>query len=272
MVWHCIKESAHFHPDIYLGFASSACAITSFIFRKPCVLMDDTEHNAMNHKLYLPFCSMVLTPYYFQKTLGKKQQYFKAYVEQLYLYSEYFMPHGEVLERLDLKPREYVLVRYIAYDAHHDFVAHPLSEEKKKKIVKELSKKYKVLVSLEKDADDPFYEPYKIKIRPEEMHDIEAQAKFMITEGATMASEAFVMGVPYLYMNPLKVGNVNEQVQRCPSFAFQSVNENEINKIIKKMEMLSMDNAKQKVYIESRTVNPTQYLIETINRFVNRHD
>ena len=60
MVIWCIRKSLIFHPDLYVGFGSSACAITSFLFNKPCVLMDDTEHNAMNHKLYLPCCSVVI--------------------------------------------------------------------------------------------------------------------------------------------------------------------------------------------------------------------
>ncbi len=67
MTFWCIGKSLSFHPDIYLGFASSACAITGWLFRKPCVLMDDTEHNVMNHKIYKNLCSCVLTPFYFQK-------------------------------------------------------------------------------------------------------------------------------------------------------------------------------------------------------------
>ena len=51
---YCIWNSIKFRPDMYMGFASSSCAITSRLFMKPCVLMDDTEHNVMNHKLYLP--------------------------------------------------------------------------------------------------------------------------------------------------------------------------------------------------------------------------
>lgn len=34
MTFWCIGKSLSFHPDIYLGFASSACAITGWLFRK----------------------------------------------------------------------------------------------------------------------------------------------------------------------------------------------------------------------------------------------
>ena len=38
------------------------------------------------------------------------------------------------------------------------------------------------------------------------LNKIGAHAKFVVTEGITMASESFVMGVPYLLINPLKCG------------------------------------------------------------------
>lgn len=69
MTWWCIKESWIFKPDMYIGFASSSCAITSRLFCRPCILIDDTEHNAMNHRIYMPCCSAVLTPFYFKKDL-----------------------------------------------------------------------------------------------------------------------------------------------------------------------------------------------------------
>ena len=100
MILWCIRKSLTFHPDIYMGFGSSANAITSWLFRKPSILIDDTEHNAMNHKLYMPFCSAVLTPFYFKKNLGneKKQIRFHAYVEQLYLHSAYYSNNTSILE------------------------------------------------------------------------------------------------------------------------------------------------------------------------------
>lgn len=69
MTCWCIRKSISFRPDIYVGFASSACAITGWFFRKPSVLMDDTEHNTMNHRIYMPLCSAVLTPFCFNTNL-----------------------------------------------------------------------------------------------------------------------------------------------------------------------------------------------------------
>lgn len=268
VVW-CIRKSFKFRPDLYVGFASSACAITSRLFNRPCILMDDTEHNTMNHKIYLPFCSSVLTPFYFKKDLGKKEKQisFNAYVEQLYLHSSQYKKGYSVLDELGIKPKKYVIVRYIAYDAHHDLKAHPLSDESKKSIVKEISKRYRVLVSLEKGVDDTFYDDFLLNISPEKMHDLEANAKFMVTEGATMASESFVHGVPFLYINPLKCGNIDYECENFPHRCFQTTNNDEAMKIIQQLMTIEVDEDAEKKKVEEQTINPTAYLTWFVEHF-----
>lgn len=260
-VWKkSIKES----PDVYLGFGSSACAICAFLFRKPCIIIDDTEHNKLNHKLYKRFCSKILTPFYFEKSFGEKQSYFDSYVEQFYLRSIYYSSNDAVLSELGLDTNKYILVRYIAYDAQHDRKVHPFSEEMKKKIVIELSKYYRVLVSCEKAITDEFYTPYSFIAPPEKMHDLIANARFMVSEGATMACEAGILGTPYLYINPLRVGNINRQSSTY-SHAFQCTDERTILQIIKEQLSIVWTEKERKIaqaMIERSTIDPTQMLVE----------
>ena len=265
----CIRKSFSFHPDMYVGFGSSCCAITSWLFRKPSILMDDTNHNVMNHKLYMPTCSAVLTPFYFGKDLGNKEKQitFNAYVEQLYLHSSYFNKNEHVLEELNVRPKEYVIIRYIAYDAHHDLNAHPLSSEIKKKIVNEVAKRYRVFVSLEKGVNDPFYDDYILKISPEKMHDLEANAKFMVTEGATMASEAFVLGTPYIYINPLNCCNIDYQCSNYSNRCFQTTNDDEALQFIHQLMDLQIDCDAEREKVEKQTINPTAYFESFVEHF-----
>ena len=269
MILWCIRKSFAFHPDMYMGFASSACAITAWMFRKPSILIDDTEHNSMTHKLYMPVCSKVLTPFYFKKDLGNKdkQVRFNAYVEQLYLHSAYFKSSTQVLEELGVKPKEYVIVRYVAYDAHHDLKVHPISEETKRNIVKEISKRYRVFVSLEKSVKDTFYDDYVLKISPEKMHDLEANAKFMVAEGATMASEAFLLGVPYLYLNPLMVGYIDYQCTNYPNRCFKTTNGDEAMKIVSQLMDIKIDGEAERKKVEEQTINPTEYLVKFVEDY-----
>lgn len=267
MIGYCIKASLKFKPDIYLGFGSSACAITSFLFRKPCILIDDTEHNAMNHRLYKPFCSVVLTPFYFKKNLGKKQLRFNAYVEQLYLHSRYFSPNTEVLSELGLKPGEYALIRYITYDAHHDLATQPLPEDYKKTVAISLSKKLRVVLSHENKNCDKDYLPFMLKFSPEKIHDVEAGTKFVISEGATMASEAFVLGVPYVYINPLRVGNVDYQTENYPQRAQQGFTPNDVDNAIERIAQSAIDSDTARRNLEQHTIDPTAMLVWFVEKY-----
>ena len=53
-----------------------------------------------------------------------------------------------------------------------------------------------------------------VSVPPHEMHHLLAFASLYIGEGATMASEAAVLGTPALYVNPLDLGYMAEQEER----------------------------------------------------------
>lgn len=264
-----VMQSFKEKPDLYIGFASTGCAITSFLFRKKAILFDDTEHNNLNHILYKPFCSVLFTPFYFEKEMGRKQNYFNAYMEQLYLHSAHYKNDLGVLSDLGLKPYNYVLIRYIAYDAAHDRNVKPLSDEVKKQIVTNLSKRCRVVVSCENDAYDEFYEQYRVLISPDKMHHLIANAKLLISEGTTMACEAGVLGTPYIYINPLQAGNINCQVSKYP-YAISSTDKQNIMKEIERMLSLDWkheDRETMKRELEAETINPTRMLVEYVTNF-----
>lgn len=256
-----IKESLRFKPDLYLGFASSACAITAWLFGKPSVLIDDTEHNSMNHRLYKPFCSSVLTPFYFEKDLGPKQIKFQAFVEQLYLHSKYFKRDTGVIEKLGLVPQEYAIVRYISYDAHHDLNVNPMPEMQKQEFVEGLSKRIRVVLSHESETCDGSYKQFMINHAPEDMHEIEANAKFIISEGATMASEGFVTGVPFAYINPLKVGYINYASENFPEMAYNGTSIERLGRFVKNNLEGHINPEAFREELEKMTINPTDLLI-----------
>ena len=263
----CIKASFKYKPNIYLGFGSSAASITALLFRKPCIILDDTEHNKLNHRLYLPGASVVLTPFYYNIDLGEKQLRFNAYVEQLYMHSHYFTKNENTINEQGVKSDEYVLVRYIAYDAYHDKDVKPLCDEQKKAIIQLLAQKYRVLLSMEKNNQDEFYKPYLVHFSPEKMHDIEAGAKFLVAEGATMASEAFVNGVPYVYLNPLHVGYIDQQQQAMPQYFFQTTDYQEAINAINHLTSIPVDKDSIKASIEATTMDPTLFLVWFVENY-----
>ena len=266
-LYACMKASIIHKPNMYLGFASLPVSISSILFRKPCIILDDTEHNKLNHRLYMPGASAVLTPFYYNIDLGEKQLRFNAYVEQLYMHSHYFAKNETTINEQGVKSDEYVLVRYIAYDAHHDKDVKPLCDEQKKAIIRLLAQKYRVLLSMEKNSQDEFYKPYLVHFSPEKMHDIEAGAKFLVTEGATMASESFVNGVPYVYLNPLHVGYIDQQQQAMPQYFFQTTDYQEAINAINHLISIPVDKDSIKASIEATTMDPTLFLVWFVENY-----
>lgn len=274
MTLWCIYKSFSFRPDMYLGFANIPCAISSRIFHKTCVLLNDTEHNIISHKIYMPNCDAVLTPFYFKIDLDKlvgskdiKQIRFNGYIEQLYLHSKDYRQNDSVLNELNVKPKEYVIVRYIAYNAHHDMGVTPLSREARQQLVADIAQNYKVFVSLEKEFDMDFYQPYLLHISPEKMLDLMAGAKFLITEGATMASEAFLLGVPYLYLNPLRCGYIDYQCSHYPKRCYQTTDTEEANRVVMTLLKLECNQNISLAEVEVKTIRPTEYLCWFVENF-----
>lgn len=271
LIFSCWLE-IKYKTDLSLGFASLSCAFAAWVRRKPSILLDDTEHNKTNRNLYLKFCSNVLTPFYYGLNIGEKQIFMNAYIEQLYLHSKNFVENESVLELYGLEKGKYILFRYIAYDAWHDKDAQPISMEDRKELVCRLAEKYKVCVSLESSVKDPFFDKYLLKNKPEHMHDIMDNCAFMIVEGATMASEAAMLGVPYIYINPLQnLGYIKEQVKDYPDFFYMSTDIEEVNKIIDGKLVGFIDNNERRDEIrrdiEFKTINPTDFLVWFVENY-----
>jgi predicted glycosyltransferase len=259
MIWSVYRIAKKEKPDFFIGFASPACAINGAIFRKPSIIIDDTEHNHLNHSIYSKFCSVIITPDFFEKGMGKKHIRIQAYIEQLYLHSKHFS------SKKILKEENYALIRYISYDASHDYnVKNIASEEKKMTLVSELSKRIKVYVSTESDIEEnSFYKKFKLDIHPSEIHSVIANATVFISEGATMASEAGVLGTPYYYINPLSVGYVNHQEKN-----YAHAHSCRINDVLKKIDSLVEEKDEKIVSeIEDSTINPTEFLIYFIKNY-----
>lgn len=259
MILDVFKVARKTKPDLFLGFASPACSINGFLFRKPSVILDDTEHNKINHFIYKPFCSVILTPHFFSKNMGNKHIRFCAYIEQLYLHSKYFSP------KKILSDNNYALVRYISFGASHDRGVQGVATNSDKiELIEKLSRKMKVYISSESMIpDDSMFKEFELRIDPSNMHSVIAKASLFISEGATMASEAGVLGTPYYYINPLSAGNVIDQEKH-----YKHAHSCHINDVIKQIDSVVEEKDEQIVgQIENSTINPTEFLIYFIQNY-----
>ena len=186
------KAAKAFDPDIFVGFGSISAAHVSFLLGKKCINFEDSEHAREIMMLYLPFVDTVCTSPSFKLDLGRKQVRYNGQLELAYLHPNYFSPDPSVLEEIGLNEDDtIILLRFVSWTASHDVGEHGVKG--KIDLVNELAKFGKVLISSEGKLEADL-ERYRVKVSPEKMHDLLYYSTLYIGEGATMASEAAILG------------------------------------------------------------------------------
>ncbi|MCF8296021.1 MAG: DUF354 domain-containing protein [Saprospiraceae bacterium] len=254
--------SKRYHVDIFISFASPYAAQIAWLLRKPHIALTDTENAPLGLLSFLPFSSVVITPDCFRKDLGNKHIRFNGYMETSYIRKIF---NNEENSRIIDEP--YVIIRFVSWNANHDIGQIGFHREDKIKLIKEISKLRKVYISSEADLPAELLS-YRLNIHPAEMHQVLFHADLYIGEGATMASEAAMMGIPTIYVNSLWTGYIIDQEKNGLLF-----NLTEIDGIIKKStELLSSDQIKS--HLKERAVKVIESQIDLtgfLSWFINKY-
>jgi uncharacterized protein len=209
-----LRSVKKFSPDIFIGFGSIRCAHASFLLRKKSISFTDTEHETEQILLYKYFTDIICTPSCYMSDLGAKQIRFNSYKELAYLHPDYFKPDPSVLDRLNLgKDEKFIILRLVSWDASHDIGHHGVKD--KIGMVRELERYGRVLISSEAPLPGEL-EKYKISLPSNKLHDLLYHASLYLGEGATMATEAALLGVPSIFISSLagKLGYLEELEQK----------------------------------------------------------
>jgi len=205
-----INISKKFKPDIYLSAGSIYAAHASFFFRRPHITLEDT-FNMEQVRLYLPFSSAVLTGKYKHIQLGKNEISYNGFQELAYLHPKYFTPDPSIRKELLINDNEkYFIVRFVSWNASHDFGEMGLPFSLKIELVELLSRYGKVFISSENKLPEIFQD-LKFPLPPFKMHHALAFADLYVGEGATMASECVMLGTHAVYINSEEAGSIDEQ-------------------------------------------------------------
>ena len=205
-------KAKKFKPDIFLSFASPYTAHVAWFLKKPHIVLDDTEHARFGHLFYKPFSKVFLNPTCFKKDFGPKQIRFKSFTELFYLHPNYLSNQPDISVQLKLLlNHKFALLRFVSWKANHDIGHSGLDIETKKQIINTLVERgYRVFISSEGENQDGFFEKFLIKFSPDLIHQVMSKAELLITEGATMASECAMLGIPAIYVNSLDAGSLRE--------------------------------------------------------------
>ncbi len=208
--WHALR----FRPDILIGRASPMMAVAAWIARKPHLIYEDTEVSKFSLRICKRLSTKILTPRTFLTDLGPKQERLDTYKELFYLHPSVFTPDRQKLRSAGFNPDEkYILVRFVAWNASHDIGKRGLDDKGKIALVKRLERYGRVYVSAEGDLPDEL-SPNRLTTPYELVHHVLAFAQLVFSEGATMASEAAVLGTHALYVNAIVSGSTREQNER----------------------------------------------------------
>lgn len=236
-----IKVALKFNPDLFLGLSSSRAAHVAYLLNKKCYIFDDTEERN-NIFLYKYFADRIYTPLPFKINLGKKQIRYAGYHELAYLHPNRFKPNPKILDELNIKPNDiFFIVRFVGWKASHDFGQYGFSKSGKIKLVRELEKKGRVLITSEIGFEKEL-EKYRIDLPVSKIHDLLFYASMYVGEGATMASEAAMLGIPSVYVSSLSAGTLEEQSDK---FKLIHIIRNEKDALVKVKEMLNEPNLKE---------------------------
>ena len=209
--WFVWRKAMKFKPDMFISAGSMYAAHVAWLMRKPHIALDDTDHNKMQHMLYVPFTKAILTPKVFQQDFGKKHIRFDGFLELGALHPNRFKPAEQLPEGFAPGER-YVILRFVSWTASHDIGLKGLSEQDKYNLVRELSKYARIIISSESALPDDLKE-YAFRVHPAMMHDVLHNASLLVSESLTMAAEAAFLGTPSLCISTAQAGTLDEEVR-----------------------------------------------------------
>jgi uncharacterized protein len=224
-------------------YVSLAC----FFLRTPHIALTDTETAGFYDKFFGQLVSTLFTAKSFKRQLRSDQIRYDGNIELFYLHPNRFKPSIDVHHLLGIdKNTTYIVMRFVSWDAYHDKGLNGFTDENKLKATLEFSRYTQVFITSENNLPESL-EQFRIKIPPECMHDVLANATLFFGESATMASESAVLGTPGIFLDNVGRGYTDEEGQFGLVYNFKSDLTAQQNAIKKGIELLKRQGLKSEI-------------------------
>lgn len=198
-----LAMTRHWRPDVATAIGGTLLVAAARLRGCRVVVWDDTDTAVMENRITHPLAHRIMTPDVYPVDIGPKQTRYHGLHELAYLHPRRFTPNPATLARYSLSPSTpYAVVRLGSFEAGHDIAVKRHPPEALGRLIEALAGRGRVLLVPE-GAVPAALAGYVKQPRPEDFHDLLAFADFCLTEGATTASEACVLGTPTLYVNPV---------------------------------------------------------------------
>ena len=267
------RISKGFRPDIFVGPGSVSMAHVSKLRRKPYIAFIDVEGAKLAITLLRPFTDVILTPSCFNNNLGKKQVRFNSYFELAYLHPNNFKPDPSVLKELNLREKDkFILMRISSLDAFHDIGAKGMnfkSREELREYIQKLEPYGHVFLTSEIELNKEF-DKYELKIPINDLLNCIYYSTLYIGDGASMASEAALLGVPSIYVTTTRRwGFINDLEKNYGLLYTFSNREKALEKALEllKDEKLRENWQKKREKMLSEKIDTAKFITEFIEKY-----
>jgi len=226
-----LRESA---TEIVVSTGSPYAAQASALRGIPHIAFSDTEIAVVVLRAMMPFTDAVCTPSVFSKDLGLKHVRYAGYKELAYLHPSRFTPQASVLDLIGASRDErLIVVRFASWDSSHDSRADGLAFRDPAEIlsfIHHLGTYGRVLITSERKLPSELGR-FVLEIPLERIHDLLFYSSLYIGEGATMASEAGVLGTPWIFISNASRGYLDDQEQKYGLGFWETLPEGAIDRV-----------------------------------------
>jgi predicted glycosyltransferase len=202
-----------FEPDILVSTGIPYASHTGKMRDTPSIAFSDTEIAKLVLYAMAPFASAICTPSCFELDLGDKHIKYNGYHEIAYLHPKYFTPDPSVLDMLDVsKDEKITVIRISSWDSSHDVDVKNVNKthDTLLEAVRRLGEHSRIFLTSEIQLPKDL-EKHRLNIPIDRIHDLLYYATLYIGEGATMASEAGVLGTPWIFISSQGRGYLEDQ-------------------------------------------------------------
>ncbi|MBP9854435.1 MAG: DUF354 domain-containing protein [Candidatus Omnitrophica bacterium] len=268
-----LKAVKAFKPDLFLGLGSIRCTHVARLLGKHSIIFNDTEATIKEHILYYPFANRIVSPRCFGRDFGKKHIRYDGYHELAYLHPNRFQPNKKVLDELNINPdKKLFIIRFISWEATHDIGQKGFSDEGKIHLVNLLNQQGRVIITSEGKLPQEL-EKYQLTVSPTKMHDLLYYADMYIGEGATMASEAAVLGTPVVFLSTLVHNYLKEQAEQ---YQLMSIHHEQDGALAQVKEWLAVSDLKKEFQLRKDKmlkdkVDVTDFMVNFIEDYAARY-
>lgn len=190
-----LARARQFEPDVMTAIGGIAVSHVAPLVGAKSIVFIDNE-GITSHRITVPFAHTVCTPAGFRDDYGKKHVRYNGFHELAYLHPDRFEPSPERLRAAGVDPEDrYFVLRFRKWDALHDVGELGLSRAGKRNLVEALERRGEVYITSGSPLP-PAFEPYRLPVAPQHVHDLLAFADCYGGDSATMATEAAVLGTP----------------------------------------------------------------------------